>query len=645
DWRAIVEGLAAVNSFAVEGAVFSAASGFTLSRSTVDCVALRLYETFPRALYEILKEDFAHEGKAYGGLLLQLVGKISATQVESLKAAYEVLERVERMEGKVNATLGNTEIIIDKLDLMLGDKTVSAAPARLAVNLPSANRIFTGRRDVLEALKVELEKSKRASLSGMPGVGKTQTASEYAHEQYAAQAYDYIIYARAASETELLTDLVSAAKLLNLPARDNPDINFVAATVKVWLEGSEKWLLIFDNADDLAFVRRYLPATSHGHVLFTRRPADAGGVAHTIKIKKMTLDEGALLLLRRAELATDADKLETIAPESAERARAIAHELDGLPLSLDIAGAFIKETAMSLLEYLELYRTEGRSLRQERDPNADYQHSVATAFALAFKQVAAPEGDTEEAAVVARAAADVLCLCAFLAPDAIPLELLLGDGSALGEDLQRALGNKVWRRKAIARATRFSLLDAHPQTQNYDIHREVQAVMRDEMDADTQRFWTERALQVLAEAFPDVSDFDEWKAGDLFLPHAQICLEHSGKLQIETETVARLSNQAGFHLESRARYEEAEPLLEQALELEQKILGPEHPDVALSMNNLAMLYFSQGRYDDAEPLLLHSLELYQKAFGEEHSNVAMGLNNLAEVYRIQGRYEEAEPLY
>jgi hypothetical protein len=64
EWRDLVAGLAAANSFAIEGDVFSAAGSLKLSKATVDLAASRLHETFPRALYEILKEDFAGEGKA-----------------------------------------------------------------------------------------------------------------------------------------------------------------------------------------------------------------------------------------------------------------------------------------------------------------------------------------------------------------------------------------------------------------------------------------------------------------------------------------------------------------------------------------------------------------------------------------------------
>ena len=82
-----------------------------------------------------------------------------------------------------------------------------------------------------------------------------------------------------------------------------------------------------------------------------------------------------------------------------------------------------------------------------------------------------------------------------------------------------------------------------------------------------------------------------------------------------------------------------------SLAIREKALGPDHPDVALSLNNLAALYNDQGRYADAEPLLQALTGDREKALGPDHPDVAASLNNLAELYRAQGRYADAEPLY
>lgn len=625
----------------------------SLSEETRKRVAERLHEAFPRVLYEILKQDFANDGKAYGGLLLQLVGKISARQVETLDEVKAIRRETTQILASLKGIKSDTELIPEILRRLPEQGRAPAVKSALC-NLPQRNQFFTGREEYLAELERELSANARAVLCGMPGVGKTQTAIEHAYRRYEAKAFDYVFYVHAATIEELLTDFASIARHLNLPAKDEPDFNRVAAAVKAWFEQNARWLLIFDNADDLKVLfdetdapgqrHNYVPANRQGQVLLTRRPGDAGGLARTIEITEMDDDEGALLLLRRAGYVAKSDGLDAATPELAAAARKVANEVGGLPLALDIAGAYIKETGTPPAEYLELYREEGKALRRERDEQDPYKRSVATVFSLAFKQVATPDGDTEEDAVTARAAADLLRLCAFVAPDAIPLELFTAGASELGDDLGRAMGNKIWWAKTKRRVLRFALLERNADAQTFDTHRLAQAVTRDETDANTQRLWTERALRMLDEIFPS-PEFSNWRVCDLLLPHALDCFVHEHACNFRTVEMARLSNEVAFHLENRARYAEAEPLYQQALEIRKEVSGEKHPATATCLNNLADLYRVQGRYEEAEPLFRQALEIRKEVLGERHPDTAQSLNNLAMLYRAQERYEEAEPLF
>jgi tetratricopeptide (TPR) repeat protein len=113
----------------------------------------------------------------------------------------------------------------------------------------------------------------------------------------------------------------------------------------------------------------------------------------------------------------------------------------------------------------------------------------------------------------------------------------------------------------------------------------------------------------------------------------------------EDPDVAISLNNLAMLYQDQGKYAEAEPLYERALRIWAKALGPDHPDVALSLNNLAMLYKDQGKYAEAEPLCQRALGIKEKALGAEHPDLARSLNNLAELYRAQGKYAEAEPLH
>ena len=93
------------------------------------------------------------------------------------------------------------------------------------------------------------------------------------------------------------------------------------------------------------------------------------------------------------------------------------------------------------------------------------------------------------------------------------------------------------------------------------------------------------------------------------------------------------------------KYAEAEPFYQRALDIDEEALGPDHPFVATALNNLASLYQDQGKYAEAEPLYKHSLAIRERALGPDHPDVAGALDNLASLYRDQGKYAEAEPLY
>jgi tetratricopeptide (TPR) repeat protein len=122
----------------------------------------------------------------------------------------------------------------------------------------------------------------------------------------------------------------------------------------------------------------------------------------------------------------------------------------------------------------------------------------------------------------------------------------------------------------------------------------------------------------------------------LFGPASQAVAQSSAADELNKKVV---------ELYREGKFAEAVPLAQQALAIDEKALGPDHPDVATDLNNLAELYRNQGRYAEAEPLLKRALAIREKALGPDHSDVAGSLNNLATLYRDQGRYAEAEPLY
>jgi tetratricopeptide (TPR) repeat protein len=104
-------------------------------------------------------------------------------------------------------------------------------------------------------------------------------------------------------------------------------------------------------------------------------------------------------------------------------------------------------------------------------------------------------------------------------------------------------------------------------------------------------------------------------------------------------------NQEVVELHRAGNYDRVVLVAQKALQVAEQNVGPDHPDVATTLNNLALLYDNQGDPAKAEPLYERSLAISQKALGPDHPDVAGSLNNLAELYRTQGNFARAEPLY
>jgi hypothetical protein len=288
-------------------------------------------------------------------------------------------------------------------------------------NLPERNPFFTGREEVLTQIQEALTRQGRAALSGLGGVGKTQTAVEYAYRHF--DEYDYTFWTTARSREAVVSGYSIIAGLLGLSLAEAQNQTLVVNAVKHWLSSHQRWLLILDNADDLSMVRPFIPPGKNGYVLVTTRARATGAVARLVEIQEMGTEEGALFLLRRAKYIAENALLEAASPIDQGEAKAIASQLEGLPLALDQAGAYIEETSCGLLDYLDLYRSHGLELLRHRGEMAsDHLDPVATTWALSFENI-------EKASP---AAAALLWFCAFLHPEEIPVEVFSEGALELG---------------------------------------------------------------------------------------------------------------------------------------------------------------------------------------------------------------------
>ena len=493
------------------------------------------------------------------------------------------------------------------------------------------NPFFTGREALLKDIHTVLSRRGRVALSGLGGIGKTQTALEYVYLRQ--PEYDHVFWVRAEQKEELISGYVSVAKDLQISGCQQEDQLAVVNLMKQWLTTYDGWLLVLDNADDLRQVRPFLP-TASGHILLTTRAQALGDLAQPLEVTQMEADEGALFLLRRARVIADDAALSATSETDQELARTLTSEMDGLPLALDQAGAYIEEQMLSLEEYLELFQTEKAELFKERGRLDPDHPSVTVTFTLAFEKVALANA----------LSAELVMACAFLSPDAIPEEIFSEGAEGLGEPLSTLADSKLVLTKTTSDAARFSLISRNPQTKTLTIHRLVQEVLRAEMDGENQKEWSERVMQAVTEVFPD-AEYENWAQCDRLIPHAQAAIQLIADYGLESEAAALLLSRAGYYFDQLGRYSEAEPHYVVALGMRKRLLGDAHPQVVSSLKDLALLYDNLGRYSEAEPLVQEVLGMRKRLLGDAHPQVASSLNDLAWLYKNQGRYSEAEPLF
>jgi hypothetical protein len=210
------------------------------------------------------------------------------------------------------------------------------------------NPNFTGREDLLaglhDALRQEGASVLTQTLHGLGGVGKTQTALEYAYRF--TFEYDLVWWLGTEEPLQLAADYAALAVKLDLPEKDLPDQSAVIAAVKDWLRTHRDWLLIFDNAQDQTKIKPYLPG-GHGHVIITSRNPNWGTLAGIQPVPLLPRDQAVAFLLKRT------------GQEETSAAAQLAEALGDLPLALEQAGAYIVASSLPLQDYLDLFQTRG----------------------------------------------------------------------------------------------------------------------------------------------------------------------------------------------------------------------------------------------------------------------------------------------
>jgi tetratricopeptide (TPR) repeat protein len=480
-----------------------------------------------------------------------------------------------------------------------------------------------------------------AALCGLGGAGKTSVAVEYAHRHLAETGLCWQFAAE--DPAVLVAEFAVLAALLG--AREVTDTRDPVASVHAVLaRASAGWLLVFDNAPDRASVERFLPPAGDGRVLITTQ-SQHWPPRQALDVPVLDPKVAAEFLVSRTG---DTDRA---------AAQELADELGGLPLALEQAAAYMQATSTPLSRYLPLFRARQGDLLARGEAAGHRDHTAAT-LGLALSRL---ERD-------APAAVGLLRLLAFVAPEQVPLGLLLAgqdpaEQLAVGAPLGLLAGDPLAVADAVAALRRYSLIT--PAGDGLvKVHRLVQVVTRAQLTAGEAGQWRQATAALVEAAVPaDVSLPSAWPTCALLLPHARAVLHstsagiweiarylgHSGSYQAARNLFALIvdayqdSGDYGSHhpktLAARAELAEctgnagdaaaARDQFAALLPVRERILGPEHPDTLADRAALAAGTGEAGDAAAARDQYAALLPVRERISGPEHPDTLTDRANLA----------------
>ncbi|EEA27372.1 kinesin light chain, putative [Talaromyces marneffei ATCC 18224] len=472
----------------------------------------------------------------------------------------------------------------------------------------------------------------KIAICGLGGIGKTQIALELAHRIRERDSSWSIFWISCTSQESVEQAYMCIAQTVGIQ-----EVKPAEAKERVMAylsqESAGKWLLIFDNADDqdmwmkdtetASALKKSLPRSPQGCILFTTRNRTlAVRLASPYVITASELDEETgLKMLEKSLVHSD----QSVEPGAAV---ILLNQLALLPLAITQAAAYINEneiglsTYVALLEEQESHVIELLSEDFEDDGRYEAIHNpIATTWWISFQQIQR----------LNTLAADYLSFMACVNPRDIPQSLLP----------QRASDNE--RIKAIGLLNAYSFISKQADGNFLSLHRLVHLTTRNWLRKNGQ-FGSQvfKTAGHLDETFPE-NDHTNRKQWREYLPHS-LALMGEDEFQDKNERFIDLVWKVGNCLYADGRYNEAEKLFVQVMEIRKTVLGDEHPDTLTSILNLASTYWNQGQWNEAEKLFMQVMEIRKTVLGDEHPDTLTSMHNLAYTWQCQGKLHNAVSL-
>ena len=523
-----------------------------------------------------------------------------------------------------------------------GDQVVGREAALLSVR----KQLASGRRTAI---------GQTAAFTGLGGLGKTQLAVEYAY-RYEQEYPNGVIWLTADQDIDAqLTDLAEKARWVAPESEHKYKLEIAQQRLRTYSD----CLIVFDNLENLDTIENYLPEPqANPHILVTSRTEQPGFTP--IPLDLLDIDLSLKLLLQEA-----GPHQQPVGVAEENAAREIADSLHGLPLALELAGAYLFYRRVGWQEYRDLLKQSIKAALPGK--------LLKGSFTKYEKDLYSTLKINEEALFEEPRLKDILNL------------LTWSGSSSMGLSLMCALldvDNPAELTSALSLATSMRLLKKSVGIDSYSIHRLVAEVRREELPLDGREVWIKEIcrrigdwFQQRKESFQNLPDFEAeidhlrmWQ--QLALNYAQ---EHASRLtwlqaypsihrgryketkewvtkaselfkqfQVnDPQLEAHLLEDQGFCFYNFGDYKRALECTEKALKIRLELFGERHPDTARLFNGIGVSYSDLGQNERALEHYEKALKIYLELFGERHPDTALSFSNIGAIYGDMGQNERA----
>jgi len=499
------------------------------------------------------------------------------------------------------------------------------APSRVSNN-------FVGRSEFIKDLAHHFTSESYDSearhvrvLFGLPGMGKTQIAMQFAKTHQGCFSQLFVIDCR----TEALRDdgYRQIAEKLKIRT-DGVPIEQIQRTVHRNLEDKgdrqRPWLLVLDNVDKEINAKQDLPAKG-GCILITTNKKNVWNARNEIEeVGQFKVTEAIALL--KSVIG------ENVNQEELASMNALAKNLGYFPLALNLAANYIGKNPQEIKKYLAAY--EKQPLNAPWGKDYLYEYSLQKALGMTLDKL---KRESEQAF-------EWLNICAYLNPDQIPEEWL-------NHWMKQKMGDEsTYQAKSyelIKQLKNYALIQNSRTEQSFSIHGLFQQVLRERQVA--KDIYIQSSLELVQERLQkfDRNDADTWRSSEKGYLHASWMVEEGILKNQDLKIQLKILSDIGYVAYVLGNFQKSLEYDEKSFAMEKQLYGDQpHPVVALSLNNLGVVWVGLGKYDKA-------LEYHEKSFAMEkqlysdrpHPDVANSLSNLGVVWVGLGKYNKALEYY